>query len=112
MKSVMSAAACGFCLALMGWGAQAQEPTANAAPMSLLGSAPQHTGTGTVIPYKAQAALPVNASPSRQGFGETSTLSQSATMPSDTPPAGMRVSYKRAANGSFVKTYVRETGTN
>ena len=112
MKSVISAALCGFCLALMGFAAQAQEPTANAAPMSLLGGNAQPAGHNTVVPYKPQAQMPASSGSTQYGFGETSTLSQTVTPPGDTPPAGMRASYKRAANGSFVKTYVHETGTN
>ncbi len=112
MKTVMSAAVCGFCLVLMSWSAQAQEPAATSAPMSLLGNAQQHAGRGKVIPYTEQASLPDTDLTAQPSYRASGTSTPSVAMPSDTPPAGMRVSYKRAANGSFVKTYVRETGTN
>lgn len=108
MKNV-SAVIGGFGLVLASLAAQAQEPAATAAPMSLLGNAPQHTQRGAAIPY-TEPAMPSAAAPG--AYAQGSASSQMATTPSDAVPAGMRISYKRAANGSFVKTYVRETGTN
>ena len=111
MTKFAKAAICGVSFALAGLcAAHAGEATANSAPMSLLGTNPPHASHHAMIPYAAQAALPRadrQALPALRASAEIAAPARE-----EEPPAGMRVTYKRAANGSFVKTYVAESGTN
>jgi len=109
MRAIMITAGCGLCVALWVAVAQAQEPLATAAPMSLLANAPQHNAQEMAIPYRAQALPAPEAMPPPVLRG---TSAQAGETENEAPPVGMRISYKRASNGSFVKTYVRESGTN
>jgi hypothetical protein len=111
MTNFAKAAICGVSFALAGLcTAHAGQATATSAPMSLLGTNPPHASHHTMIPYTAQAALPPadrQALPALRASAEIATPARA-----DEPPAGKRVTYKRGADGSFVKTYVAESGTN
>lgn len=111
MKSYTKAAVCGALFALAGLcTAQAEEPMATAAPVSLLGTNPPHAPRGATIPYRAQATLAPSDQQAMPALGASADAMPSAQ--DEKPPEGMRITYKRARNGSFVKTYVAETGTN
>jgi len=111
MKHLPKAALCGLIFALARISvAQAEETTATAAPMSLLGTNAPHESRRATVPYRAEMNLP-NSTP--QGLPALRASAASAGSSQDNnAPAGMRVTYKRAADGSFVKTYVAESGTN
>ena len=110
MKRFANAAICGLIFALAGvCVAQADEPTATAAPKSLFGTSAAHPSQATV-PYRAEMAAPASdpqALPTLRAsaYGADSGQEEKA-------PSGMRITYKRARNGSFIKTYVAESGTN
>ena len=110
MKHFAKAAVCSLAFVLAGvCAASAEEKAATAAPTSLLGtSTPQ--ATHGAIPYRAEMALPRSDSPSLPALRASAQGSDTAEQ--NTAPAGMRVTYKRGRDGSFVKTYVAETGTN
>ena len=111
MKHFAKAAICGLVFALAGaCAAEAEGATATAAPMSLLGTNSPQSAHGTQIPYRAEMALPHSDG---QGLPALRASALSGdTAQEDKAPTGMRVTYKRGRNGSFVKTYVAETGTN
>ena len=110
MKRFSSAAICGLVFALaVSSAAHGDEPTATAAPKSLFGTSALHERHATV-PYRAEMTAPASdqqAMPALRASAYGDNQSQE-----DKAPAGMRITYKRAANGSFVKTYVAESGTN
>ncbi|HXZ67880.1 MAG TPA: hypothetical protein VEH07_04765 [Alphaproteobacteria bacterium] len=108
MKRLANAAICGLVFALAGaCAAQAGEPIATAAPKSLFGTNSTQ-GPHAPVPYRAE----MTAQASDQQTLPSLRASAYGTAQEEKAPAGMRITYKRARDGSFVKTYVAESGTN
>ncbi|MFZ1991819.1 MAG: hypothetical protein WAW96_18840 [Alphaproteobacteria bacterium] len=110
MKRLANAAICGLVFALAGvCAAQADEPSATAAPKSLFGTNSAQ-GSHATVPYRAEMTAPTSdqqALPALRASAYGADAAQEEKV-----PAGMRITYKRARNGSFIKTYVAESGTN
>ena len=110
MKHFAKAAICGLVFALAGTCAAGAEEAATAAPMSLLGTSSAPAAHHAQIPYRAEMSPQRSDS---QGLPALrASLSGDTAGQEDKTPTGMRVTYKRGRDGSFVKTYVAETGTN
>lgn len=110
MKHFAKATICGLVLALAGVCVADADEAATAAPMSLFGTNPAQASHHATVPYRAEMNLPHSDSPDLTPLRASAEGTRGTQQ--DQAPAGMRATYKRGRDGSFVKTYVAETGTN